>query len=155
MVFLLSFARFLSKRLAKIDQLLVQIKAKYGVERNNQVAILCRNNSGVKQYDNFLKTPHKAFEETPLDKVSSEWGRFFCSLLSAYFSPRTFAVDFTETLFTAADRLQCKNLHYVAVTRAIDACYLVLGKSRVFKGVTLKRVVPFLYCSAISLLVWA
>jgi len=221
---------------AKIDEYLEQIKIKYGIERNNQVAILCRNNSGVKQYDSLLKTPHKAFEETPLDKLSCEWGRFFCSLLSAYFSPRTFAVDFTETLFleevdshryhqalrlcakifatpkndlidrvddmcalaemlyphccdkdsirilreiledqsalmnyapasddelniltihkskglefnivfhmdlynwvfeypesSAADRLQCKNLHYVAVTRAIDVCYLVLGTKR-------------------------
>lgn len=42
---------------------------------NNRVAILCRNNGIVHLLDNVLKTPHKTFTDTPLDRDNSDWGR--------------------------------------------------------------------------------
>lgn len=83
----------------KIDRNLPAIKEKYNVEHNNQVAILCRSNSNVQLLNTLLKTPHKTFTDTPLDRDNSEWGRFFCDILSARFDPETYAVDYAEQLF--------------------------------------------------------
>ena len=70
---------------AAIDKYLNQIKDKYGIVRNNQVAILCRSNSTAFKVGENLSTPYKIFEETVLDRDNSEWGRFFRDLLSASF----------------------------------------------------------------------
>lgn len=83
----------------KIDRNLSAIKEKYNVEHNNQVAILCRNNSNVQLLSTLLKTPHKTFTDAPLDRDNSEWGRFFRGVLSARFDPETYAVDYAEQLF--------------------------------------------------------
>lgn len=83
----------------KIERNLPAIKEKYNVKQNNQVAILCRNNGNIHLLGTLLKTPHKTFTDTPLDHDNSEWGRFFCDILSARFDPETYAVDYAEQLF--------------------------------------------------------
>lgn len=85
---------------AAIDKYLNQIKDKYGIVRNNQVAILCRSNSTAFKVGENLSTPYKIFEETVLDRDNSEWGRFFRDLLSASFDESVFAVDYAEQLFS-------------------------------------------------------
>lgn len=84
----------------KIDEKLSPIKEKYGVSHNNQVAILCRNNSIVHLMDSLLKTPHKTSTDTPLDRDNSEWGRFFRDIIAARFDDDTYAVDYAEQLFS-------------------------------------------------------
>lgn len=76
------------------------IKDKYGIVRNNQVAILCRSNSTAFKVGENLSTPYKIFEETVLDRDNSEWGRFFRDLISARFDESVFAVDYAEQLFS-------------------------------------------------------
>ena len=85
---------------AAIDKYLNQIKDKYGIVRNNQVAILCRSNSTAFKVGENLSTPYKIFEETVLDRDNSEWGRFFRDLISAHFDESVFAVDYAEQLFS-------------------------------------------------------
>lgn len=85
---------------AAIDTRLDAIKDKYGIAKNNQVAILCRSNSTVSKIGENLRTPHKMFEETVLDKDNSEWGRFFRDLISSRFDETVFAVDYAEQLFS-------------------------------------------------------
>lgn len=85
---------------AAIDKYLNQIKDKYGIVRNNQVAILCRSNSTAFKVGENLSTPYKIFEETVLDRDNSEWGRFFRDLISARFDESVFAVDYAEQLFS-------------------------------------------------------
>lgn len=85
---------------AAIDKYLHPIKDKYGIVRNNQVAILCRSNSTAFKVGENLSTPYKIFEETVLDRDNSEWGRFFRDLISARFDEAVFAVDYAEQLFS-------------------------------------------------------
>lgn len=54
---------------AAIDKYLHPIKDKYGIVRNNQVAILCRSNSTAFKVGENLSTPYKIFEETVLDDI--------------------------------------------------------------------------------------
>ena len=60
---------------------------------------LCRNNGIVRLLDATLKTPHKTFTDTPLDRDNSEWGRLFRDIISARFDENIFAVDYAEQLF--------------------------------------------------------
>ena len=85
---------------AAIDARIDAIKEKYDVSNNNQIAVLCRSNSTVSITSNALRTPHKIFEETVLDRDNSESGRFFRELLSSCFDKNTFAVDYAEQLFS-------------------------------------------------------
>ena len=84
---------------AAIDKYLNQIKDKYGIVRNNQVAILCRSNSTAFKVGENLSTPYKIFEETVLDRDNSEWGRFFRDLLSASFDESVFAAITQNNFF--------------------------------------------------------
>ncbi|MCR1842111.1 UvrD-helicase domain-containing protein [Murimonas intestini] len=84
----------------KIDQKLQAIKKTYEVVSNNQVAILCRGNGTIHFLDTVLKTKHKVFSESPLDKDNSNWGRIFCELLNARFDKSIYAVDYAEKLFS-------------------------------------------------------
>lgn len=84
----------------KIEQNLERIKLKYKVEHNNQVAILCRNNGTMQMLDNAIKTAHKTFVDTLLDRDNSDWGRFFRDILFAYFDDTIYAVDYAEQLFS-------------------------------------------------------
>lgn len=60
----------------RIDQYIEAIKAKYNITNNNQIAILCRGNSTIHRIDSYLKTHHKVYNETAIDKDTSEWGRY-------------------------------------------------------------------------------
>jgi DNA helicase-2/ATP-dependent DNA helicase PcrA len=84
----------------KIDDLLCMIKEKYKVKNNNKVAILCKKNNTVQRVHKFLKTSHKIYNDTLLDKENSDWGRFFCDLLYSCFDETVFAVDYAEKLFS-------------------------------------------------------
>lgn len=84
----------------KIDELLERIKSKYGVENNNQVAILCRGNGTIRALDAALKTAHKTFTDTPLDRDNSDWGRLFCDILYSRFEDEIYPVDVAEQLYS-------------------------------------------------------
>ena len=84
----------------KIDKYLPEIKDRYKITCNNQTAILCRGGNTIQLLDNALATPHKTFTDTPLDHDNSEWGRFFCGLLTAVFDPSIFAVDYVEGIIS-------------------------------------------------------
>lgn len=84
----------------KIDQKLHEIKKLYGVVNNNQIAILCRGNGTIHFLDNVLRTKHKVFLDSPLDRDNSNWGRLFCELLNARFNKDVYAVDYAEKLFS-------------------------------------------------------
>ena len=68
----------------QIDLHLAAIKDYFGVTDNNRIAILCRTNVSLSKINKSLKTPHKLFEETLLDRENSEWGRLFRELLISY-----------------------------------------------------------------------
>jgi len=105
----------------KIDQNLAAIKKKYIVENNNSVAILCRNNGIVHLLDTVLKTPHKTFTDTPLDRDNSEWGRLFRDIISARFDEDVFAVDYAEQLFS--EELETVKYHKaLALCQKIFSC---------------------------------
>ena len=95
----------------KIDLIIPKIKEKYNINRNNQIAILCRGKGTIKILDEAIKTPHKVFCETPLDKDNSEWGRLFRDLLVAKFELDTFSVDYAEKLFS--EELDSEKYHSV------------------------------------------
>lgn len=84
----------------KIDETLEKIKSKYGVEKNNQIAILCRGNGTIHILDSALETAHKTFTDTPLDRDDSDWGRLFCDVLYARFEDGVYSVDVAEQLYS-------------------------------------------------------
>lgn len=65
---------------------LQNLKQKYGLENNNDFAILCRGNVTAKRASAFLKTDNKLFVDTPLDRSNSSWGILFNDILSSFFS---------------------------------------------------------------------
>ena len=83
----------------QIDLHLEAIKNYYGVQDNNRIAVLCKSNGTLGKVNESLKTPHKLFKETELDRENSEWGKFFRDLLIWYFSHDIYAVDITQELF--------------------------------------------------------
>ena len=107
----------------KIDQNLAAIKKKYGVKHNNSVAILCRNNGIVQLLDAALKTSHKTFTDTLLDRDNSEWGRFFRDLISARFDEDVFAVDYAEQLFS-------EELENVKYRKTLNLCQKIFSCCR-------------------------
>ena len=70
---------------SQIDERLHTIKTKYNIDHNKQIAILCRSNSTIEKISDYLKTPHKKFLDTDLDKNNSDWGRLFNEILYAIF----------------------------------------------------------------------
>lgn len=83
-----------------IDNHLDAIKKKFGVQNNNQIAVLCRGNATIQKLDVSLETPHKIIVETPLDIDNSDWGRFFRNTMFAIFSPDLYPVDYAEQLYS-------------------------------------------------------
>ncbi|MFT5872630.1 MAG: superfamily I DNA/RNA helicase [Clostridium sp.] len=79
-----------------IDKKISQIKVKYNVNNNNEIAILCRSNITAVRANKFLKTKSKLFADTEFDKYNSYWGRLFNDLLQSYFDPNVFKIDFIE-----------------------------------------------------------
>lgn len=84
----------------KIDKYLDKIKEKYGVTHNNEIAILCRGNGTIGFLDKVLKTPHKIFADTALDKDTSDWCRLFRDILVSCFDDNVYAVDYVDELFS-------------------------------------------------------
>ena len=85
---------------ASIDDHIDKIKGKYGVAKNNQIAILCRSNSTISKLYESLRTPCKVYGETVLDKDNSDWGRIFRDLISSSFDDNIFAIDYVEQIFS-------------------------------------------------------
>lgn len=79
-----------------VDKYLPKIKEKYCIKYNNQVAILCRNNSTAQRAHKFLKTSSKLFVETELDRYNAYWARLFNNFLQCYYDKNLFQVDFVE-----------------------------------------------------------
>lgn len=84
----------------RIDQYIEAIKNKYNVANNNQIAILCRGNSTINRIDSYLKTHHKVYNETVIDKDTSEWGRLFRDILISHFEEKIFSADYVEKYFS-------------------------------------------------------
>lgn len=85
-----------------IDLNLPILKKKYGLENNNDFAILCRGNESAKRASNFLQTNNKLFIDTALDKSNSYWGILFNDILSSFFSYKvgqTTMLDVVERYF--------------------------------------------------------
>lgn len=76
-----------------IDYKIDKIKKKYDVDKNSEVAILCRGNASAQQIDKYLKTDHKLFSENELDRYNAYWARLFSDLLMSYFDNNIFSID--------------------------------------------------------------
>ena len=83
-----------------IDAYLSQIKEKYEIQCNSQVAILCRGNAIAKLFHDTLETPSKLFSDTELDNDRSDAGRLLKKILIGYFSEKTQSVDMAEEWFS-------------------------------------------------------
>lgn len=83
-----------------IDLRIERIKRKYEIINNNKMAILCRSNSTIEKIASSLKTPHKVFADTVLDKDNSDWGRLFRDILLSSLGHEIYAVDFAEQFFS-------------------------------------------------------
>ncbi|XZK75503.1 UvrD-helicase domain-containing protein [Clostridium perfringens] len=79
-----------------IDSIIDEIKEKYDVNKNSEIAILCRGNLSAQQIDKYLKTDHKLFSENELDRYNAYWARLFSDLLMSYFDNNIFSIDFVE-----------------------------------------------------------
>lgn len=99
----------------KIDEYLERIKAKYGVAKNNQIAILCRGNGTIHVLDTALKTAHKTFTDTLLDHDNSDWGRLFCDILYAKFEDGVYPID-------VADQLYSEQVDPIRYRKALSLC---------------------------------
>lgn len=103
----------------KIGSLLTRIKEKYDVTHNNQVAILCRNNTTATRVAAGLGLPYKLFQDTELDKLNSYWARFFNDFLQSYFDPEIYNVDLTERYFNE----EIDSSSYEKALRTIDTLF--------------------------------
>lgn len=83
-----------------IDKYLEDIKGKYRVDYNKQIAILCKTNKNVIRINNYLETPHKVFTETELDYDNTDTARFFRDLLFSCFDDHVYVTDYTDKLFS-------------------------------------------------------
>ncbi|MGZ0135367.1 UvrD-helicase domain-containing protein [Priestia megaterium] len=86
-----------------IEFRLQYLKQKYKLTNNNDFAILCRGNGTAKRASDFLKTDHKLFVDTPLDKSNSYWGTLFNDIISSFFSYKTgqtTILDFVKNHFS-------------------------------------------------------
>lgn len=79
-----------------IDTKIEKIKKKYNIDKNNEIAILCRSNASAKQIDKYLETDCKLFSDTELDKYNEYWARLFSDLLMSYFDKNIFSINFVE-----------------------------------------------------------
>lgn len=104
---------------AKIGSILGRIKDKYNIKNNNQVAILCRNNSTAIRVSTGLGLPHKLFQDTDLDKLNSYWARFFNDFLQSFFDPELYNVDFTERYFNK----EIDHSNYDKALRIVDSLF--------------------------------
>ena len=108
----------------RIDQNIEAIKKKYNVANNNQIAILCRNNSTIHRVDVYLKTRHKIYNETVIDKDTSEWGRLFKDILISHFEENTFSADYVEKFFSE----EIEPYKYKLALNLIDSIFSIESK---------------------------
>jgi DNA helicase-2/ATP-dependent DNA helicase PcrA len=79
-----------------IDANLPIIKNKYGIQYNNEIAILCRSNSTASKCCEYIATPAKLFVDNELDRLSSYWSRLFCDFLQCFYDESFYKVDFVD-----------------------------------------------------------
>lgn len=84
-----------------IDTILSKIKEKYSIEKNSEIAILCRGNAIAKLFHEALNTSSKLYTDTELDNDSSDVGRLFKRILVGFFSEKIQAVDMAEEWFSS------------------------------------------------------
>lgn len=73
-----------------------QIKEKYDVDSNNQIALIAKTNKELKLYDSLLSFPCKRFEQTKLDSGFSKTRGFLRGLLAFLYDNNGFPDDFLE-----------------------------------------------------------
>lgn len=83
-----------------IECFIEQIKNKYHVLNNNQVAILCRNKKSIEYLRQHLNIRFKISEDTPLDRDNSVHALLFRSILRSYFSREQSLVDLVEEYYS-------------------------------------------------------
>ena len=79
-----------------IGYALKDIKAKYSICTNNEVAIIARNSKTLDMVASSIGLPTKRYKNTPLDKGYSKWRRVFQDLLDLYYSDSKYAGDFLQ-----------------------------------------------------------
>lgn len=82
-----------SDQAKRISERFEKIKIKYGVTKNSDVAILCRNKSSAEIISKSLGIKNKLFIDNKLDISHYHWSRLFGDLLRDYFDKEIFAVD--------------------------------------------------------------
>ena len=82
--------------ISAISEKLPQIKMKYNIQNNNEIAILCRTNGTAHKCHELMTLPSKLFVDSDLDNSSTCWARFFCDLLNCYYDPNIYYLDFLE-----------------------------------------------------------
>lgn len=68
-----------------IENNLEEIKTKFNISKNSDIAILCRGNDTARRAANFLSIDNKLFVDTPLDKINGNWANLFNDILISYY----------------------------------------------------------------------
>lgn len=68
-----------------IEENLEEIKTKYNITKNSDIAILCRGNATARRASGFLSLENKLFVDTPLDRVHGNWASLFNDILISYY----------------------------------------------------------------------
>lgn len=68
-----------------IENNLEEIKTKFNISKNSDIAILCRGNDTARRAANFLSLDNKLFVDTPLDKINGNWANLFNDILISYY----------------------------------------------------------------------
>ncbi|WP_423055627.1 UvrD-helicase domain-containing protein [Acetobacterium carbinolicum] len=107
-----------------IDETLPKLKCKYGLENNNQFAVLVKSNHTGELIAKSLRTKNKFFKKTELDDDSSLWASVFKNLLMNVNSPSASTYEFVEEYYDPLDdESQFKNL-YKLVEKLKNSTYI-------------------------------
>lgn len=68
-----------------IEENLEEIKTKFNIIKNSDIAILCRGNATAKRAAEFLSLDNKLFVDTQLDKINGNWASLFNDILISYY----------------------------------------------------------------------
>lgn len=68
-----------------IEDNLKEIKTKFNISKNSDIAILCRGNGTARRAADFLSLDNKLFVDTALDKINGNWANFFNDILISYY----------------------------------------------------------------------
>ena len=80
----------------KIGDYLPRIMKKYEVANCNDVAILCRTKATCQRIADNIRIPYKLYDDAKLERLNSQWARFFCDFLRCYYDTSIFSVDFID-----------------------------------------------------------